>query len=148
MARLYANENFPLPVVVELRRLGHDVLTIHETGKAGQSVSDDAVLAFASSDNRIDQSSYTAKTTSGTQRVEVKIRQDGRTKHSLISTSINEKGSSNPRTVASQNLTQNHRAYDTVIAQNPSPVDSHKSELPSPEGYNAQSFHRLLDAPR
>ena len=29
MARLYANENFPLPVVGELRRLGHDVLTIH-----------------------------------------------------------------------------------------------------------------------
>ena len=27
MARLYANENFPLPVVNELRRLGHDVLT-------------------------------------------------------------------------------------------------------------------------
>jgi hypothetical protein len=52
MARLYANENFPLPVVVELRRLGHDILTIHETGKAGQSVSDEAVLAFASSDNR------------------------------------------------------------------------------------------------
>ncbi len=52
MARLYANENFPLPVVVELRRLGHDVLTIHEIGKAGQSVSDEAVLAFASSDSR------------------------------------------------------------------------------------------------
>ncbi len=52
MARLYANENFPLPVVVELRRLGYDVLTIHETGTAGQSVSDEAVLAFASSDNR------------------------------------------------------------------------------------------------
>lgn len=26
MARLYADENFPLPVVEELRRLGHDVL--------------------------------------------------------------------------------------------------------------------------
>jgi hypothetical protein len=24
MARLYSNENFPLPVVEELRRLGHD----------------------------------------------------------------------------------------------------------------------------
>jgi len=47
MARLYANENFPLPVVKELRRLGHDVLTIHETGKAGQSVPDETVLAFA-----------------------------------------------------------------------------------------------------
>ncbi|MCL4832054.1 MAG: hypothetical protein KJZ86_06420 [Caldilineaceae bacterium] len=27
MARFYANENFPFPVVEELRRLGHDVLT-------------------------------------------------------------------------------------------------------------------------
>ena len=41
MARLYANENFPLPVVEELRRLGHNVLTIHETGKSGQSISDE-----------------------------------------------------------------------------------------------------------
>ncbi len=52
MARLYANENFPLPVVVELRRLGHDVLTIHETGKAGQAVPDEEVLAFACAENR------------------------------------------------------------------------------------------------
>jgi len=37
MARLYSNENFPLPVVEELRRLGHDVLTIQETGKAEQN---------------------------------------------------------------------------------------------------------------
>ena len=27
IARLYANENFPLPVVFALRELGHDVLT-------------------------------------------------------------------------------------------------------------------------
>jgi len=52
MARLYANENFPLPVVLELRRLGHDVLTIGETGKAGQSVPDEAVLAFATDEGR------------------------------------------------------------------------------------------------
>jgi len=52
MARLYANENFPLPAVLELRRLGHDVLTVWETGKAGQSVPDEAVLAFATSDGR------------------------------------------------------------------------------------------------
>lgn len=32
MARLYSNENFPLPVVEKLRTLGHDVLTIQETG--------------------------------------------------------------------------------------------------------------------
>lgn len=52
MARLYANENFPLPAVVELRQLEHDVLTIHETGKAGQSTPDEAVLAFASAEGR------------------------------------------------------------------------------------------------
>ncbi len=52
MARLYANENFPLPVVEALRRLGHDVLTIQETGHADQSVPDEAVLTFARADNR------------------------------------------------------------------------------------------------
>jgi len=30
VARFYANENFPLPAVEELRRLGNDVLTIQE----------------------------------------------------------------------------------------------------------------------
>jgi len=53
MARLYADENFPFPVVEELGRLGHDVLTLQEAGKAGQSVSDEAVLAFACADDRI-----------------------------------------------------------------------------------------------
>jgi len=53
MARLYSNENFPLPAVEELRRLGHDVLTIQETGQADQSLSDDAVLAFAYAEGRI-----------------------------------------------------------------------------------------------
>jgi hypothetical protein len=52
MARLYANENFPFPVVLELRRLGHDVLTIGERGKAGQSVPDEAVLEFATGEQR------------------------------------------------------------------------------------------------
>ncbi len=52
MAKLYSNENFPLPVVQELRRLGHDVLTIQETGKAGQSVEDDVVLDYAVADDR------------------------------------------------------------------------------------------------
>lgn len=47
MARLYANENFPRPVVEELRRLGHDVLTIQDTGRAEQAVPDEEVLAFA-----------------------------------------------------------------------------------------------------
>ncbi len=34
MAHLYGNENFPLPVVEALRRLGHEVLTSHEAGNA------------------------------------------------------------------------------------------------------------------
>jgi len=53
MARLYSNENFPLPAVEELRRLGHDVLTIQETGQANQSLSDEAVLAFTCAEGRI-----------------------------------------------------------------------------------------------
>ncbi|MBM3127865.1 MAG: hypothetical protein FJ009_04425 [Chloroflexi bacterium] len=53
MARLYSNENFPLPVVEELRRLGHDVSTIQETGQAGQSVPDEKVLAFAYAEKRM-----------------------------------------------------------------------------------------------
>src|SRR5262249_25720114 len=47
MALLYGNENFPLPVVEELRRLGHDVLTVQETGRAEQSWPDEQALAFA-----------------------------------------------------------------------------------------------------
>ncbi len=52
MARLYANENFPLPAVAELRRLGHDVLTVRDAGKAGQAMPDEAVLASARADRR------------------------------------------------------------------------------------------------
>lgn len=52
MARLYANENFPFPVVEELRRRGHDAVTVAETGKANQKMSDDEVLKFAISDER------------------------------------------------------------------------------------------------
>jgi uncharacterized protein with PIN domain len=53
MARFYANENFPLPVVEELRLLGHDVLTIQETGQSGPTSPDEAVLAFAHAEGRI-----------------------------------------------------------------------------------------------
>ena len=53
MARLYSNENFPLPAVEALRKLGHDVLTSYESGKAGQAIPDEAVLAFAVNDERI-----------------------------------------------------------------------------------------------
>ena len=52
MARLFADENFPLPVIAELRRLGHDLVTLQETGKAGQAVSDEAVLTIAAADQR------------------------------------------------------------------------------------------------
>ena len=44
MVRLYADENVPLPVIEELRRLGHDVLTIFEDGKANQRYPDQSVL--------------------------------------------------------------------------------------------------------
>jgi predicted nuclease of predicted toxin-antitoxin system len=47
MAKLYGDENFPRPVIDELRQLGHDVLTIQDTGKDNQGMSDEAVLAFA-----------------------------------------------------------------------------------------------------
>lgn len=47
MARLYADENFPLPVVDELRTLGHDVLTVYDDGRANQRLSDAAILAVA-----------------------------------------------------------------------------------------------------
>lgn len=47
MARLFADENFPGPVVEALRRRGHDVLTAHEAGPAGRGVSDPEILAFA-----------------------------------------------------------------------------------------------------
>jgi hypothetical protein len=47
MARFYADENFPLPVVEELRRLGHDVLTMYEDGKANLAIPDEDVLALA-----------------------------------------------------------------------------------------------------
>jgi hypothetical protein len=52
MARLYANENFPFPVVEELRRLGHDILTTLEAGKANQAIPDEEVVAYASSEDR------------------------------------------------------------------------------------------------
>ena|SRR5437016_524742 len=52
MVRLYSNENFPLPVVEKLRVLGHDVLTIQESGKADLALADDEVLKFATGEKR------------------------------------------------------------------------------------------------
>lgn len=51
MARLYADENVPWPVVEELRRYGHDVLTVQEAGRSGHA--DPDVLAFARSEERV-----------------------------------------------------------------------------------------------
>jgi hypothetical protein len=47
MDTFYADENFPRAVVVELRRLGHDVLTALEAGQANRRIPDPDVLAFA-----------------------------------------------------------------------------------------------------
>ena len=52
MARLYANENFPLPAVEALRRLGHEVLTTAEAGQAGIALPDAEVLAQAAMQGR------------------------------------------------------------------------------------------------
>ena len=46
MARLYADENFPVQVVAALRQLGHDVLTVFEAGQANQRIEDHDILAF------------------------------------------------------------------------------------------------------
>ena len=50
--KLYADEQFPYPVVKCLRDLGHDVLTVQEAGKANQRIPDDEVLAFATENDR------------------------------------------------------------------------------------------------
>jgi predicted nuclease of predicted toxin-antitoxin system len=52
MARFYADEQFPFPVVELLRSLGHDVLTVQEAGNTDQRIPDDEVLAFAISQER------------------------------------------------------------------------------------------------
>jgi hypothetical protein len=52
MARLYSNENFPLPVVEALRGRGHDVVTSAEAGRANQRIPDEDVLQFAVQEGR------------------------------------------------------------------------------------------------
>jgi predicted nuclease of predicted toxin-antitoxin system len=52
MARFYSNENFPILTVVNLRELGHEVVTALEAGNANQRIADESVLAYASSENR------------------------------------------------------------------------------------------------
>jgi predicted nuclease of predicted toxin-antitoxin system len=50
--RFYADENFPLQTVQVLRQLGHDVLTVKDSGHAGKAVTDLEILAFATSQQR------------------------------------------------------------------------------------------------
>jgi hypothetical protein len=52
VARLYADENFPFPVIARLRQMGHDVRTVQETGRAGEGLPDEQVLSFAVVDQR------------------------------------------------------------------------------------------------
>jgi predicted nuclease of predicted toxin-antitoxin system len=51
MAKIYADEQFPRPVVELLRELGHDVLTVKESGNDG--FADPEVLEFAMANDRI-----------------------------------------------------------------------------------------------
>jgi hypothetical protein len=53
VASFYADEKFRYAVVEELRRLGHDVLTCQEAGRAGQGIDDDTVLDDARDMRRI-----------------------------------------------------------------------------------------------
>jgi hypothetical protein len=52
VALFLADENFPLPVTEELRRLGHDVVTLEDLGKTDQGLPDTAVLALAADQGR------------------------------------------------------------------------------------------------
>lgn len=52
MARLHADENFPLLVVEALRSLGRDILTVLEEVQAEQAITDEDGLAFASEQRR------------------------------------------------------------------------------------------------
>ena len=52
MLKIYADEQFPHPVVRLLTAKGYDVLTVQEAGKANQKIPDEEVLAFATSQER------------------------------------------------------------------------------------------------
>ena len=53
MAKFYSNENFRLSIILELRKLGNDVLTSLEAGNANKSIPDNEVLSFSSKEGRI-----------------------------------------------------------------------------------------------
>jgi predicted nuclease of predicted toxin-antitoxin system len=52
MVRLYADEQFPYPVVERLRARGYDILTVQTAGKDNQRIPDEDVLSFAIERNR------------------------------------------------------------------------------------------------
>lgn len=52
LGEVVCERKLPFPVVDALRELGHDVLTVQETGRANQSVSDNEVLRFAVAERR------------------------------------------------------------------------------------------------
>jgi hypothetical protein len=51
--RLFADEDFPYPVVRRLRELGHDVLTVRDAGIDNDETPDDHVLELAIQAQRI-----------------------------------------------------------------------------------------------
>lgn len=52
MALLLSDEDYPQPVVEELRRLGHDIATVRERGLDNQGFPDFGVLALATAEGR------------------------------------------------------------------------------------------------
>jgi predicted nuclease of predicted toxin-antitoxin system len=52
MARLLADEDFPMPVVNQLRQLGHDVWAVVESDKAGSRWPDEEVFREAQRQQR------------------------------------------------------------------------------------------------
>ena len=52
MTKFYANENLDADLVKAMRALGYDVLTSYEANQANQGISDEAVLQYATSNNR------------------------------------------------------------------------------------------------
>jgi Domain of unknown function (DUF5615) len=52
MANFYADEQFPKATTIELRALGHDVLTVQGADNGNQKIPDPEVLAFATAQNR------------------------------------------------------------------------------------------------
>ena len=53
MLDLYTNENFPLPAVKVLRKLGYDVLTTQDAKLAGKAMTDEEVLRYSISQKRV-----------------------------------------------------------------------------------------------